>query len=117
MRRTGRSARTRSLHYSFHCLVEIRISTDIARQTACSLCLLALAGQHQNSLGIDGRRRFQVAQRIADARYARQLGVESMGDFLEKSRLGLTAGTACVSAMRAEKDGVDAAADLRERFV
>ena len=75
--------------------------------------LFALAGEHQDRLCAAAFGRLQVAQRVADARYAGQLDAEALADIDEHSRLGLAAIAVGIGGVRAEEHRVDAPADLR----
>jgi hypothetical protein len=78
---------------------------------------LSLAGQHQQRQAADSGTGLQVAQRIANRRYALEVGIHDLRNALEHARLGLAAGAVGIRRVRAVKNRIDPTTDGEQGLV
>src|SRR5687767_5108883 len=85
------------------------------RELAIVARLGSLAGEHEHGLRAGCGRGLQIALRVAHHIGVVQRDIEAARDLEQHSRLRLAARAARLGGVRAEEEGVDAAADLPER--
>ena len=96
---------------------QIGIDLRRFREISFRVRLFALAGEHQDRLGTRSRRGLQIAKAVAHRRNALKRNVESLGDGVKHSRVGLAARRIRVGRIRAVEDRIDASAGLRHGLV
>src|SRR5437764_2715939 len=95
---------------------ECKVGKDYGalRKVAFAQRLFTFAGKDEDRLRADRLGALQIAQRIADARYAGQIHTKAHADFLQHGDLRFAAVALRLYAVRTIEQGVDAAADLRQ---